>query len=151
LEPSPTSEERQDALEGIWRLVQADAQDAAGKPLDPPYGLHPIGTITFQRGRMLAVLCNGDALVPEGVARSYSSYGGAYRFDGGTLEVQVDIASDPSRIGGTQVRDVDHDGDRMQLRPPLRPYGKAPEQRTLSWQRIWRPSDGSTSSKEIDR
>ena len=125
-----------DTLDGIWTLVQADAQDAEGRPLPAPYGTHPMGTIIFARGRMLAALCNGDAALPEGSARAYSSYGGPYRFDGDTLVVEVDIALERSRIGGKQVRQVELDGDRMVLRPPLRAYGQAPEQRRLVWQRV---------------
>ena len=125
-----------DTLDGIWTLIRAEAQDAEGHPLPPPYGTHPMGTITFARGRMLAALCNGDARLPAGSPRSYSSYGGTYRLDRDTLVVEVDIASDPSRIGGTQTRQVERDGDTMVLKPPLRPYGKAPEQRRLVWRRI---------------
>ncbi|MFM1987898.1 MAG: hypothetical protein RJA99_855 [Pseudomonadota bacterium] len=125
-----------DTLDGIWTLIRADAQDADGRALRPPYGRHPMGTIVFSRGRMLAALCDGDAETADDGPRAYSSYGGTYRFDGRTLAVEVDIASDPSRIGGTQTRDVTLDSDRMTLRPPLRPYGKAPEQRSLVWQRI---------------
>ena len=124
-------------LDGIWKLVRADAEDADGAPLPAPYGAHPMGTITFARGRMLAALCNGDADLPDGsTPRAFSSYGGTYRVDGDTLAVAVDIASDPSRIGGIQTRQVELDGDRLVLRPPLRPYGKALEQRRLVWQRV---------------
>lgn len=125
------------ALEGIWRLVEARAWDADGRAIDaPPYGRFPIGQITFGKGRMLAALCNGDA--DAGPKRAYSSYGGAYRFDGKTLVCTVDIASDPSRIGGEQVRDITLEGERMRMRPPLRSYGGAMERRELVWERVWR-------------
>jgi len=129
-----------DAIDGIWRLVSSQAWDAAGHPAPAPYGSHPMGQIMFSQGRMLAVLCNGDDGVPLG-GRGFSSYGGTYTFDGSTLAVQVDVASDPSRIGGVQVRGVEMRGERMLLRPPARAYGDAAVQRReLLWERAWHPA-----------
>ena len=95
-----------------------------------------MGTIMFENGRMLAVLCNGDADLGSATRREYSSYGGTYTFDGKILEVLVDIASDQTRIGGRQVREVVLDGRHMTLRPPTRAYGGAPQQRELLWERV---------------
>ncbi|MDM0022240.1 lipocalin-like domain-containing protein [Variovorax sp. J22R187] len=127
-------------LDGIWRLVEARAWDEATDRLSAPYGEHPVGMITFSNGRMLAALCNGDRVVPEGAKRSYSSYGGVYTFDGSTLETLVDVASDPSRIGGRQVRKVEMRGAQLVLRPPTRRYGEAVQKRELIWERVWQPA-----------
>jgi hypothetical protein len=130
-----------DALTGIWRLIDAKAWDEAGNPLPAPYGAHPTGQLAFtSEGRVLTAICNGDAAVAPGTNRGYSSYGGPYRLESGTLTVDVDMASDPSRIGGQQVREARLDGDRMILRPPARSYGGgAVQQRELTWLRVWRP------------
>ncbi len=128
-----------DPLVGIWRLVDSRAWDEHGKSLSAPYGVHPIGQIAFSNGRMLAALCNGDSDIGTNGKRAYSSYGGPYSFDGATLTVTVDIASDPTRIGGKQSRGVVISGEQMVLRPPTRPYGGVTEQRELLWQRVWRP------------
>jgi hypothetical protein len=126
-------------LEGIWRLASSRAWDSQGAELQDPYGSAPMGQITFANGRMLAALCRGDAdLGPTG-NRPYSSYGGTYAIVDGRLEVDVDIALDPSRIGGKQVRDITFDGNRLVLRPPVRAYGESREQRELAWVRVWRP------------
>jgi hypothetical protein len=131
-----------DAVEGLWRLVESRAWDEHGHPVAAPYGEHPIGHIAFANGRMLAALCNGDDEVGPGQGRGYSSYGGPYRFDGTTLEVAVDMASDPARIGGRQVRGVVmQGGDRMLLLPPPRLYGGSKQRRELVWQCVWRPGD----------
>ena len=124
------------SVDGIWALQQAQAWDATGQPLSAPYGQCPMGTIMFENGRMLAVLCNGDADLGSATRREYSSYGGTYTFDGKILEVLVDIASDQTRIGGRQVREVVLDGRHMTLRPPTRAYGGAPQQRELLWERV---------------
>lgn len=125
-----------DPLEGCWRLVEARAWDENGQPLPAPYGQHPMGAIVFERGRMIAALCNADAELGALARREYSSYGGTYTFDGRTLDVLVDVAADASRIGGHQVREVDLRGGRMSLRPPTRGYGGSVQQRELLWERI---------------
>lgn len=125
-----------DAIEGIWRLVESHAWDEQGHPLPAPYGAHPMGQISFSKGRMLAALCNGDAS-PVG-QRAYSSYGGTYVFDGSELTTLVEMASDASRIGSSQVRRVEFVGEeRMLLRPPTRAYGASTERRELLWERVW--------------
>jgi Lipocalin-like domain len=129
------------ALEGVWKLTASRAWDAQGKELPAPYGQHPLGHIVFSQGRMLAALCKGDAQLPADASRGFSSYGGTFSFDGMQLDVAVDMASDPSRIGGHQLRNVTMNGDEMILRPPQRPYGSDIQQRELVWKRIWQPSD----------
>ena len=127
-----------DALDGIWRLVESRAWDG-DVPLDAPYGSHPMGQIMFANGRMLSAICNGDAEPTVQGGRNYSSYGGPYTFDGATLETLVDVASEPSRIGGRQVRAVLMHGAQMTLRPPARLYAGQMQRRELVWQRVWKP------------
>ena len=131
-----------DPLEGIWRLVDSRAWDESAKAWSAPYGAHPMGQIAFARGRMLAVLCNGDDDADLTGKRNYSSYGGPYTFDGSTLETIADVASALSRIGSTQVRGVVMmGGHQMLLRPPQRLYGDTVQRRELVWERVWRPAD----------
>ncbi|WP_183292739.1 lipocalin-like domain-containing protein [Cupriavidus alkaliphilus] len=127
-------------LEGIWRLVDSRAWDEHDRQLASPYGTNPIGHIAFVNGRMLAALCNGDASATGNETRGYSSYGGPYSFDGETLVVDVDMASDLSRIGGRQIRGVRVIADnRIVLLPPARNYGNSPQRRELLWERVWQP------------
>ena len=135
-----------DPLAGIWRLSNSRAWDEHGNSLAAPYGAHPLGQIAFSNGRMLAALCNGDADIGPNHKRAFSSYGGPYSFDGGTLTVVVDVASDPRRIGGRQTREVVVTGERMLLRPPLRLYGDILQRRELLWERVWRPGRDYVSS-----
>lgn len=126
-----------DALEGVWILRNSVAWDEEGRMLSTaPYGEHPMGTLVFERGRMLAALCNGDSDLGAARRREYSSYGGTYKFDGHTLDVLVDIASDTTRIGGHQVREAALSGERLTLRPPRRQYGETRQQRELIWERL---------------
>lgn len=126
------------SIVGTWRLVRAHATAADGAKLPAPYGGDKaMGRATFNvDGRMMAVLCDGRPTLPEGTAREYGSYCGHYTFDGTRLVTRVDAASDPTRIGSDQVRDVRFEGELMVLRPPLRAYAAGPEQRELWWEKI---------------
>ncbi|WP_175128634.1 lipocalin-like domain-containing protein [Achromobacter piechaudii] len=123
-------------VEGVWRLISSKAWDADGIEIEAPYGARPIGTIVFSEGRMLAAI-SGRTLSGAGAnAPEYSSYGGTFELSDETLRVRVDVASDKSRIGGEQVREVAFEAGSMILRPPLRKYGERLEQRALVWQKI---------------
>jgi Lipocalin-like domain len=122
---------------GTWKLVSATARNASGTALPAPYGGKGMGRVTFTaEGRMMSVVCDGRAELPSGVSREYSSYCGTYTFDGARLVTRVDAASDPSRIGGDQVRGVRFDGERMILTPPTRSAGDSEEYREIAWERI---------------
>lgn len=124
-------------LQGLWRLEEARAWDVNGQALPAPYGAHPIGQIAFSGDRMLASLCNGDAVVTR--KRDFMSYGGVFSFDGELLDCLVDIASDAHRIGQHEVRQVQVVGSQILLRPPARMYGERIEQRELLWSKVWSP------------
>ena len=126
------------SIVGTWKLVAAAARDRNGNPLPAPYGGKGLGRVMFSaEGRMMAVTCDGRPEMPVGASRAYSSYVGTYTFDGSRLVTRVDGASDPSRIGSDQVREVSFAADgRMILRPPPRRTEAGDEYRELTWQRI---------------
>ncbi len=125
------------SIVGTWKLVDAAARDRDGNLLPPPYGGRGMGRVAFTAdGRMMAVTCDGRPELPLGESRAYSSYCGNYTFDGKRLVTRVDAASDPTRIGGEQVREVSFAGARMILRPPPRPSAGGEEYRELTWEKI---------------
>ena len=122
---------------GVWRLAAATATAADGKKMAVPYGPRGMGIVTLTSdGRMMAVLCDGRATLPEGAKREYSSYCGNYTFDGSTLTTVVDANSDPARFTAPQVRKVRFEGDRMILMPPVVEIGGVKVTRELAWERI---------------
>lgn len=122
---------------GTWRLVGGSTTDPDGKQLGMPFGPRAMGLVTLTSdGRMMAVLIDGRASLPEGARREYSSYCGNFTFDGSTLITTVDASVDRDRIGGQQVRQVRFDGDRMILVPPDREQGGVTVRRELVWERI---------------
>jgi hypothetical protein len=125
------------SIVGSWKLVSATARDASGRTLPDPYAGTGMGRVTFTaEGRMMSVVCDARNELPAGAGREYSSYCGSYAFDGARLVTRVDAASDPSRIGGDQVRGVRFEGERMILTPPLRRSGGSEEYREITWERI---------------
>jgi hypothetical protein len=122
---------------GIWQLKSTVGRNDAGELLPPPYGPQPMGLVTFQSdGRMMAVLCDGRQRIPDGEPRQYVSYAGNYTFDGETLSTRVDASSDPSRIGGDQVRRVRFENGVMVLAPPRRLFGGVMQHQELAWERV---------------
>jgi hypothetical protein len=96
-----------------------------------------MGLVVFEPdGRMMAVLCDGRAALPNGEPRQFMSYAGNYTFDGTTLSTLVDASSDQSRIGGDQVRAVRFEGRTMVLSPPRRLYAGVMQRQELVWERV---------------
>lgn len=122
---------------GVWKLAGGAMTDPAGKKIGVPFGPRGMGLVSLTAdGRMMAVLVDGRAKLPDGARREYSSYCGNYTFDGSTLITTVDAASDPSRLGGQQVRKVRFEGERMILVPPELDRDGVKIHRELVWERI---------------
>ena len=122
---------------GVWRLVSTKATDPEGRQVGVPFGPRGMGLVTLTSdGRMMAVLVDGRASLPEGTPRQYSSYCGNYTFDGSTLTTIVDANCDPVRFTAPQVRKVRFDGERMILTPPAADVNGVKVTRELTWERI---------------
>ena len=122
---------------GTWRLVGAVARDSSGAKVGVPYGPRGMGIVTLNAdGRMMAVLCDGRAALPDGTRREYNSYCGNYSFDGDTLITKVDACSDPARLASDQVRKVRFENGRMVLLPPRTEWNGINVQREMTWERI---------------
>ena len=122
---------------GTWRLKSTMGRNDAGQLLDPPYGPVPMGLVVFGAdGRMMAVLCDGRPALAPNEPRQFMSYAGNYSFDGATLSTRVDASSDPSRVGGDQVRHVRFEGADLVLAPPRRLYAGIMQHQELVWERV---------------
>jgi hypothetical protein len=125
------------SIVGVWRLVATKATDPDGKQVGTPFGPRRMGLVTFTSdGRMMSVLVDGRASLPEGTPRQYSSYCGNFTFDGGTLTTVVDANCDPVRYSAPQVRKVRFDGEHMVLTPPPSEIDGVKVTRELTWERI---------------
>ena len=114
---------------GTWQLVSASSSDGS-----EPYAPQPMGRVVLARSAgMMAVLCDGRAVLPPDTIRAYASYCGNFRIDGDLLITRVDAALVVERIGGEQVRRFELRGLDLVLFPPRRADGS---QRELGWRRI---------------
>ena len=122
---------------GVWKLAGGTTTDSSGRRVGVPYGPRGMGLVSLTAdGRMMAVLVDGRAGLPDGGKREYSSYCGNYTFDGRTLTTIVDANSDPARFTAPQVRKVRFDGERMILVPPEVEMNGVKVTRELAWERI---------------
>ena len=122
---------------GTWRLRAAIGRDDDGNLLPPPFGPAAMGLNVFRTdGRMMSVLGDGRPSLPAGETRQFVAYSGNYTFDGTTLTTRVDASSDPSRVGGDQVRRVRFENGLMVLAPPRRLFAGVMQHQELTWERI---------------
>jgi Lipocalin-like domain len=95
---------------------------------------NPLGYITYDKtGRMLVVIVRHPRPKPQAIEtitdqeradllRTMTAYGGTYRFDGKTIEHNIDIAWNEVWAGTKQVRTVTREGDRLTLITPPFPF-----------------------------
>jgi hypothetical protein len=125
---------------GFAKLIENPAANwlYSSEERPKPYGPNRTGIVTLNAdGRMMAVLCDGRAHLPDESKRDYASYCGNYTFDGRTLITKVD-ASSATRIavGSDQVRKVGFEGKRMVLTPPPTELNGVMQYRDVFWERI---------------
>jgi hypothetical protein len=133
---------------GVWKLVDEDSRDAAGKEVPLPYAASGgrFGYITYDPlGYMGVVLAwaaqptvsRPEPTVDEAAAalQRYNSYWGSYAVDEAANVVthQTMGAVMPSFAGTNQQRRFTITGNRLALRPPPAAGG---DQRTLTWERV---------------
>jgi hypothetical protein len=122
---------------GTWRYITGKAHDGNGNKLPDPYGplTEGLGYLSAD-GRMMVVMCDHAQNLAPGQSRFYASYCGRYTYDGTTLTTKVYAASDPSRVGGEQVRGVRFEGEQMVLSLPPAKVGDVILHREMYWERL---------------
>jgi hypothetical protein len=135
-----------DKLIGAWKLVSASSTTSAGGRNDTPYGLNPVGFLTYSEdGRVTALISYGGRK-PLSVAsgteelaeafKTFLAYAGRYQFSGDKVTHHVEISSIQSYVGKDLVRGVKFQGDQITLvTPPTRLNGKT-QTIELIWQRL---------------
>jgi hypothetical protein len=111
---------------------------------------NPDGYITYTSdGRMLVLIVRNPRPKPESIEqttdqqradlfRTMTAYGGTYKFDGSTIEHNIDISWNGVWTGTKQIRYVKRDGERLvYTTPPFRFHtdGKL-SINTLIWEKV---------------
>jgi hypothetical protein len=138
-----------DKLVGSWKLVSASSTTSKGGPGDPPFGLNPVGFLTYSGGGRVVVLISnggrkplsggGGALAQEEQAeafRTFFAYAGRYTFSGDKVTHHLEISSIQNYVDRDLVRSVKFQGDQIILVAPPTPVNGKVQIVELTWQRL---------------
>jgi len=135
-----------DKLLGAWKLVSASSTTSTGERNETPYGLNPVGLLTYSRdGRVTALISNGGRKRLSAAAgteeqaeafKTFLAYAGRYTLSGDKVTHHVEISSIQNYVDKDLVRSVKFQGDQITLvTPPTRLDGKT-QTIELIWQRL---------------
>ncbi len=138
-----------DKLVGTWKLVSASSMTSTGQRNAAPYGLNPVGFLTYSEdGRVTALISHdGRKRLSVGAGteeqaeafKTFLAYAGRYALTGHTVTHHVEISSIQNYVNKDLVRSVKFQGDQIILvTPPTRLDGKT-QTIELIWQRL--PAD----------
>jgi hypothetical protein len=138
-----------DKLVGTWKLVSASSTTSKGEPCDPPYGLSPLGFLTYTAdGRVTALISysgrkplsgGGGARVQEEQAeafRTFLAYAGRYSLSADKVTHHIEISSIQNYVDRDLVRSVKFQGDQLILVTPPTPVNGKVQIIELTWQRL---------------
>jgi len=137
-------------LVGTWKLVSASSTTSTGERSEAPYGVNPVGFLTYGAdGRMTSLISYGGRkpLSFGGGTRSpqeeqaeafntFLAYAGRYTLSDDKVTHHVEISSIQNYVGKDLVRNVTFRGDQVILvTPPTRINGEI-QTVELIWQRL---------------
>lgn len=137
-----------DKLAGTWKLVSASSVTADGERREP-YGVDPVGFLTYGDGRVMALISYGGRKplsITGGIAapveeqaeafKTFLAYAGRYTLADETVTHHIEASSIQNYVGKDLVRSVKFQGDQIVLvTPPTRVNGKV-QTVELIWQRL---------------
>jgi hypothetical protein len=136
------------SIPGTYRLVSEQRTIVDTGEVIPGTGAR--GYITYgEDGRMIVLIVRQPRPRPEGAEkitdqqrielyRTITAYAGTYKFDGATIEHNIEISMNEVWSGTKQVRSIKRDGDRLIYSTPPFPFhtdGKM-SINTLVWEQV---------------
>lgn len=136
-----------DRLVGTWKLVSASTTTSAGERSETPYGLNPVGFLTYtDEGRIAAMISHdgrkalfsgGGSLEEQSEAfKTFFAYAGRYTVSGDKVTHHVEISSIQNYVGRDLVRNVTFQGERITLVTPPTPVNGKTQIFELIWERL---------------
>jgi Lipocalin-like domain len=135
-----------DKVSGAWKLVSASSTTSAGERNETPYGCNPVGFLTYENGRVTALISydgrkslsiGGGSLEEQAEAfRTFLAYSGRYTLDGETVTHHVEISSIQNYVGRDLVRKIKFHGDQIVLVTPRTQINGKLQTVELIWQRL---------------
>jgi hypothetical protein len=131
---------------GTWKLVSAASTTSKGERNDAPYGLNPVGFLTYsEEGRVTSLISYGERKLLSIASRTeeqaeafntFLAYAGRYTFSGDKVTHHIEISSIQNYVGKDLVRYIKFEGDQIVLiTPPTMVNGKI-QAIELTWQRL---------------
>lgn len=139
-----------DQLVGTWKLVSASSKDTSGNLNEPPYGINPVGFLTYTKdGRVTALISYGGrkplsvgakpALLLEEQAEAFKTflaYGGRYRLDGNKIIHSIEISSIQNYVNRELVRTLKFQDNQIVLFTPSTMVNGKMQTIELVWHRL---------------
>ena len=138
-----------DKIVGTWKLVSASSATSKGESCEPPYGLSPLGFLTYTvDGRVTALISysgrkplsgGGAARAQEEQAeafRTFLAYAGRYTLGGEKVTHHIEISSIQNYVDRDLIRSVKFQGDQLILITPPTPVNGKVQIIELTWQRL---------------
>ncbi len=137
-------------LDGTWKLISSTRTNAATGVTVNTFGPHPQGFITYTKeGRLSVLIAAIERPKPQsvqamtdaersGLYASMMAYTGTYKFDGKTIEHDIDLAWNGAWSGTKQIRDVKKEGERLiyTTRPAPSPADGVMGFGTVIWEKV---------------
>lgn len=141
----------EDQLVGTWGLVSASSVTRSGERNETPYGVGPVGLLTYTSdGRITSLISYGDRkplsmnATPQEQAEAFNTflaYTGRYSVNGDKIIHHIQISSVQNYVGKDLVRNMRLGGNRLTLTtPPTMVNGKF-QSIELTWERL--PNDAA--------
>lgn len=136
-----------DRLVGAWKLVSVSTKTSTGEINQSPYGLSPVGFLSYtEDGRVTALISydgrkslpvSGGTLEEQAEAyKTFFGYAGRYTLKGDKVTHTVEISSIQNYVDQNLVRWVKFEGDRIVLVTPPMPVNGKMQTFELIWQRL---------------
>jgi hypothetical protein len=136
-----------DKLVGTWKLVSASTTTSTGERSETPYGLNPVGFLTYTDENRIAAMIShsarkalfsgGGSLEEQAEAfKTFFGYAGRYTVSGDKVTHHVEISSIENYVGRDLVRHVKFEDDRITLVTPPTPVNGKTQIFELIWERL---------------
>jgi hypothetical protein len=145
--PSEESDHIAQKLVGTWTLVAASSTTSTGERNETPYGLNPVGYLTYTAdGRISSVISyggrkplsmGGGKMEEQAEAfKTFLAYAGRYSLSGDKLIHHIEVSSIQNYVDRELVRTIKFEGDRITLITPPTPVNGQIQTVELVWQRL---------------
>jgi hypothetical protein len=144
--PDGASGNRIAELVGTWKLVSASSVTSKGKRDETPYGVAPVGFLSYSEdGRVTALISYGGrkplGAIPQveeqaEAFKTFFAYSGRYAFSNDKVIHRVEICSIQNYVDKDLIRSFKVEGDQIKLTTPPTPVHGTIQTVELVWQRL---------------